>query len=71
MHGMTRGLALDLKPIRVNVVSPGPVDTELWNVLGEGKRAFLDGMAENFPTGHVGKRKSHSHVFDAVLIRCS
>lgn len=30
LQGMTRGLALDLKPIRVNLVSPGAVDTELW-----------------------------------------
>ena len=30
IHGMTRGLALDLKPIRVNAVSPGAVDTPLW-----------------------------------------
>jgi NAD(P)-dependent dehydrogenase (short-subunit alcohol dehydrogenase family) len=27
LHGLTRGLALDLKPIRVNLVSPGAVDT--------------------------------------------
>jgi NAD(P)-dependent dehydrogenase (short-subunit alcohol dehydrogenase family) len=30
LHGLTRNLALDLKPIRVNLVSPGAVDTELW-----------------------------------------
>ena len=30
LQGMTRGLALDMKPIRVNLVSPGAVDTELW-----------------------------------------
>jgi NAD(P)-dependent dehydrogenase (short-subunit alcohol dehydrogenase family) len=28
LHGMTRNLALDLKPIRVNLVSPGAFDTE-------------------------------------------
>jgi NAD(P)-dependent dehydrogenase (short-subunit alcohol dehydrogenase family) len=30
VFGMTRNLALDLAPLRVNVVSPGPTDTELW-----------------------------------------
>jgi NAD(P)-dependent dehydrogenase (short-subunit alcohol dehydrogenase family) len=30
VFGMTRNLALDLAPRRVNVVSPGPTDTELW-----------------------------------------
>lgn len=28
--GLTRSLALDLAPIRVNSVSPGPTDTEMW-----------------------------------------
>lgn len=27
---LTRGLAVDLAPIRVNVISPGIVDTEVW-----------------------------------------
>jgi NAD(P)-dependent dehydrogenase (short-subunit alcohol dehydrogenase family) len=38
MHGMTRGLALDLKPIRVNLVSPGPINTELWKTQSEDER---------------------------------
>lgn len=28
----TRGLALDLAPVRVNCITPGLVDTELWSV---------------------------------------
>lgn len=31
LEGMCRALARDLAPIRVNLVGPGPVDTELWN----------------------------------------
>ncbi|KAL8716360.1 MAG: hypothetical protein Q9220_000267 [cf. Caloplaca sp. 1 TL-2023] len=31
LHGMTRNLALDLAPIRVNLISPGAVETEMWN----------------------------------------
>lgn len=34
LHGVCRGLALDLKPIRVNLVSPGAVKTELWANAG-------------------------------------
>jgi NAD(P)-dependent dehydrogenase (short-subunit alcohol dehydrogenase family) len=30
LFGITRSLALDLAPIRVNCVSPGATDTELW-----------------------------------------
>lgn len=40
LHGLTRQLAYDLSPkgIRVNLVSPGPVKTELWNFVPEDKR---------------------------------
>ncbi|KAF2168660.1 hypothetical protein M409DRAFT_65535 [Zasmidium cellare ATCC 36951] len=30
LEGMTRALARDLAPVRVNLVGPGPVDTERW-----------------------------------------
>ncbi|KAF3931903.1 hypothetical protein ABW20_dc0100216 [Dactylellina cionopaga] len=35
MEGMTRGLAKDMKPIRVNCVSPGAVKTELYSQFGD------------------------------------
>lgn len=55
---MTRNLALDLKPIRVNLVSPGAVDTELWkDFTQEQKKGFFKSISEKVPTGRVGKRK--------------
>lgn len=57
LHGMTRGLALELKPIRVNLVCPGTVDTELWETsLGskEVAKQALGAMAANTATGAVG-----------------
>jgi len=58
LHGMVRNLALDLKPIRVNLVSPGLVDTELWKEMKEGdkSRMFKD-IEGRVPTAHVGKRE--------------
>ena len=56
LHGLTRGLALDLKPVRVNLVSPGAVDTELWTNSGfsqEQKEGMLKGIASRLPTGKV------------------
>jgi NAD(P)-dependent dehydrogenase (short-subunit alcohol dehydrogenase family) len=56
LHGVTRGLALDLKPIRVNLVSPGAVDTELWTNSGfseEQRKGMMDGIASKLPTGKV------------------
>lgn len=55
LQGMVRGLALDLKPIRVNLVTPGAVDTELWKMPEEEKKAFLSSIAAAVPTGKVGQ----------------
>lgn len=43
--GMTRNLALDLAPIRVNLVQPGSTDTELWGDHREKAREFWKGKA--------------------------
>ncbi|KAB8437417.1 hypothetical protein FH972_025095 [Carpinus fangiana] len=54
LHGLTRNLALDLKPLRVNLVSPGAVSTELWDGMEKGQRdAFLDHIKATLPTGSV------------------
>ncbi|KAJ0416412.1 hypothetical protein BJY00DRAFT_326326 [Aspergillus carlsbadensis] len=56
LQGMTRGLALDLKPIRVNLVSPGGVDTEMWDVLdGEAREGVVAELARQTTTGRVGR----------------
>ncbi len=54
LQGMTRQLAVDMKPIRVNLVSPGAVDTELWDTIGfseEAKKTFLEAHGKKMPTG--------------------
>lgn len=49
-------LAVELKPIRVNCVSPGVVDTPWWDFLGEDQRApALAGFAARTPVGRVGR----------------
>ena len=54
LHGMTRGLALDMAPIRVNLVSPGAVDTELWDGLtAEQKKGMMDDLVSKLPTKHI------------------
>ena len=57
LQGMCRGLALDLKPIRVNLVSPGAVNTELWDNFGlteEQKQQLMEHHKTGMPTGKVG-----------------
>ena len=51
---MCRGLALDLKPIRVNLISPGAVDTALWaHMSDEDRKGMFKQMGEKLPTGRV------------------
>jgi NAD(P)-dependent dehydrogenase (short-subunit alcohol dehydrogenase family) len=35
MEGLTRVLAVELAPVRVNIVSPGVVKTPLWSAMSE------------------------------------
>jgi NAD(P)-dependent dehydrogenase (short-subunit alcohol dehydrogenase family) len=55
MEGLTRALAVELAPIRVNIVSPGIVQTPLWANMAETDRAALyQRISDRLPVGHVG-----------------
>ncbi|MGO4378739.1 SDR family oxidoreductase [Pseudoduganella sp. RAF19] len=56
LEALTRGLALELSPVRVNAVSPGLVATPLWAGLSEEKReAMYEGAAVRLPAQRVGQ----------------
>lgn len=53
---MAMTLAKELAPIRVNILSPGLVDTPAYNwISGEEKKAFFKQMSGNLPVGRAGK----------------
>lgn len=55
LDGLTRTLALELAPIRVNVVSPGVVDSPTWDFLPAFDRSStLAAMGGALPVGRVG-----------------
>ncbi|KAF1970619.1 NAD(P)-binding protein [Bimuria novae-zelandiae CBS 107.79] len=66
-HSMVRNLALDLKPIRVNGVSPGVVDTELWRMGEEAKQAFLKQCEKKMLTGRVPTAEDVAESFLAIM----
>lgn len=54
MEGFTRAMAMELAPIRVNVVSPGIVKTDLWSAIPEENREqFFSHSANLLPVGKV------------------
>jgi NAD(P)-dependent dehydrogenase (short-subunit alcohol dehydrogenase family) len=67
VEGMTRALALDLAPIRVNAVSPGLIDTPLWDSFGSQRDAIL-ARAARMPVGRAGRPEE---VAEAVLFLMS
>lgn len=63
VEAMSRSLALELGPIRVNTIRPGYVDTEMWNVLPKAERdGIRDKVRENFPARHVGTAGDIGHA---------
>jgi NAD(P)-dependent dehydrogenase (short-subunit alcohol dehydrogenase family) len=62
---LTRSLAVELAPLRVNSISPGVIDTGAWDSLGDkGKRDYFDHVSANNPAGRIGTPED---VADAVL----
>jgi NAD(P)-dependent dehydrogenase (short-subunit alcohol dehydrogenase family) len=67
LEALARALALELAPVRVNVVSPGWVDTPVWDVLaGPGKADRLAAMAQRLPVGRIGTPEDMAEAFVAV-----
>jgi NAD(P)-dependent dehydrogenase (short-subunit alcohol dehydrogenase family) len=55
MEGLTRALAMELAPIRVNLVSPGVVKSALWDAMPKEEReALYRHMEQSLPLKHVG-----------------
>ncbi|VWB59152.1 short-chain dehydrogenase [Burkholderia lata] len=56
VEALAQSLALELKPIRVNVVAPGFVETPLYDAFGpEARDTILAGAASSLPGGRVGR----------------
>ncbi len=65
IEGLGRALAVDLSPIRVNVISPGTVDGHLWQGRPQAVRdAAFAGFSEMSTVGRPG---TEDEVADCVL----
>lgn len=64
VEGITRGLAVDLAPTRVNMVSPGAVHTELFNDISEDKLpGVLKGFSDGTLVGEVGTPENLAEAY--------
>lgn len=68
VEGLTRGLAVELAPIRVNLVCLGAVITPLWDSLPEaGRKQFLDAAAASLPVRHVADADEVSSAYTYLM----
>jgi NAD(P)-dependent dehydrogenase (short-subunit alcohol dehydrogenase family) len=56
LESIVKTLAFELKPLRVNAVSPGIVQTPIWDKWPEEqRRAMLEKEAKSLPVGRIGQ----------------
>ena len=69
LESMVRAFALELAPIRVNAVSPGWVDTPLWDRLAtpDAKQARLSQMAARLPGNRLAGPADIAHAISYLI----
>ena len=64
IEALTRALAVELAPIRVNAVSPGVVRTNLWRTMTALERERLyESVGNSIPVGRVGEASEIAQAY--------
>jgi NAD(P)-dependent dehydrogenase (short-subunit alcohol dehydrogenase family) len=68
IEALTRALAVELAPIRVNAVSPGIVRTNLWQTMNAPERERLyETVGNSLPVGRVGEAPEVAQAYLFLL----
>jgi NAD(P)-dependent dehydrogenase (short-subunit alcohol dehydrogenase family) len=68
MGYLARGLAVELAPTRVNVVSPGWVETPMWDdIVGPAKTQMWADMGTRLPAGRIAKPADIAKAYTFLL----
>lgn len=69
IEALGRTLALELAPRRVNVVTPGMIDTPLWSarLTAEEQRAHFERIGQTLPVGRPGTPLDVAHAVRFLL----
>ena len=63
VEALSRALALELGPLRVNTIRPGYTDSEMWSGLDDAAREDLRRrVAEALPVGRIGRPDDIAHA---------
>jgi NAD(P)-dependent dehydrogenase (short-subunit alcohol dehydrogenase family) len=63
LYGLTKNLALDVAPIPVNLVSPGPVDAELWEAMGQDKDQIFEDLKKKLPVREIPRPEGIAEAY--------
>jgi NAD(P)-dependent dehydrogenase (short-subunit alcohol dehydrogenase family) len=64
IEALTRALAVELAPIRVNAVSPGIVRTNLWqNMTAPERERLYESVGSSLPVGRVGEASEIAQAY--------
>jgi NAD(P)-dependent dehydrogenase (short-subunit alcohol dehydrogenase family) len=67
IEGTILSLAAELKPIRVNAVSPGLIDTPLWDFMpDDARKEFLSTVGGKLPLGRPGQSIEVAEIIAAI-----
>jgi NAD(P)-dependent dehydrogenase (short-subunit alcohol dehydrogenase family) len=67
LASLAYGLAIELAPVRVNVISPGWVDTPIWDHIGMDKQVAFADLAERLPARRIGTPDDIAQAFMSVM----
>lgn len=64
MEGFTRAMAVELAPVRVNIVSPGIVRTNLWSGMSaENREGMYKHLSETLPVKQIGEPEDIAQTY--------
>ena len=70
IEGLTRALALELAPLRVNAIAPGTIATPVWDTVPEKERLLqFEETAKRLPVKRIGTAEDISEAA-LYLIQC-
>jgi NAD(P)-dependent dehydrogenase (short-subunit alcohol dehydrogenase family) len=67
LASLAYGLAIELAPVRVNVISPGWVDTPIWDQLEMDKQVAFGELAKRLPARRNGTPDDIAQAFVSVM----
>lgn len=69
VEGLARALAVELAPVRFNVIRPGLIDTSLWDFMEDNEREkMIQEKVKAIPVGRAGKAKDVGLAVTSLMV---